>query len=165
VVISQLSCETTRLVYKANYSRQLTQVMHNMFLVSEVATLAKSLTTTKGSRYQVTNSNAEAVFGWRDRCVSEDEPSETENGEQRNDTGAPTANGPYLFDSSRRSLIKQALEDWEEPGREASLPVRITIRSLNFSTVLQAQLFFFCKGNYFSQCYFAVPASPCFYEQ
>jgi hypothetical protein len=116
--------------YKANYSRQLTQVMHNMFLVSEVATLAKYLTTTKGSRYQVTNSNAEAVFGWRDRCVSEDEPSETENGEQRDGAGAPS--GPYLFDSSRRSLIKQALEDWEEPGREASLPVRFKKRCLKF---------------------------------
>jgi hypothetical protein len=105
-----------------------------MFLISEVAALARSAQnpTTKSRRFNGRNSNKEVVFGWRERCLSEDD---TDNAaDQPGDSeDKPAVDGRNPYDSSsihglsssQRTLIKQALEDWEEPERgAATLPVR-----------------------------------------
>jgi hypothetical protein len=100
-----------------------------MFLVSEVATLAKSLeaSTQETTKLNTTTTNAEAVFGWRERFLSAEEPSETT--EQSGESEVPAMEGPSAYDSStfstsQRSILRQALEDWEEPERGLTLPVR-----------------------------------------
>ncbi len=126
--------------------------MRSMFLISEVAVLAKSLETElpSSTSFDVRGSHVEAVFGWRERCMTEEDPLFKETAQMGDESKSPAAEAPDLFDdsgnglsSSQRSLIKQALEDWEEPERTSTMPVSDNDRTLrNRFTVCSSQCTF-----------------------